>query len=87
MIEPVRMRIAAVSPHFRPAANAADPCRGWVNHCEHCDAEQADYDLHCEPEGAFGPTHGSTPRRFTVLEIAEPFAAAVAGYSLDPGLV
>jgi hypothetical protein len=82
--EPVAARIATVSPLFRVKASTAGTGGGWANHCENCGAEQADYDLHCEPDGAFGQAHAG---RIFGMDIDAPFEASAAGYSLDPGLV
>jgi hypothetical protein len=85
MSTPCASRIATVSPHYRVKSGPTETSGGWLNHCENCGAEQADYDLHCEPDGAFSGIHGAA--RIFLLEIDAPFEASAAGYSLDPGLV
>jgi len=80
--EPVQSRMRSLAPWYRLTAQAY-----WANHCEHCGTRQDEYELHCEPGGAFMPAQGSPAQaalRLTAWDIAEPFAAVAGGCSHDP---
>jgi hypothetical protein len=80
----VQHRLQRMSPGYRQARSAATQGVYWVNHCEHCGASLDDYELHCEPEGAFMPCSEAEARKIHLLQILEPIEALAAGYSPDP---
>ncbi len=80
----VQHQLQQISPGYRQAQSAATQSVYWVNHCEHCGALLDDYDLHCEPEGAFMPCSEAEARKIHMLRILEPIEAVAAGYSPDP---
>jgi hypothetical protein len=80
----VQRQLQKISPEYRQARSAATQSVYWVNHCEHCGALLDDYELHCEPEGAFMPCSEAEARKIHLLQILEPIEALAAGYSPDP---
>lgn len=80
----VRRRMSGLSQCFRPAHGAATSNSYWANHCEHCGALFSDYELHCEPEGAFMPASEQAAAGVRLMPIPEPFLAVTAGYSPEP---
>jgi hypothetical protein len=43
-----------------------------------------DYELHCEPDGAFMPCGEAEAGNILLLQIDEPFEAVAAGCALEP---
>ena len=82
--DPVRDRLAALSPLFRRAASTVTLNSYWANHCEHCGTLLGDHELHCEPEGPFMPSSEASAAAIELLQIHEPFEAVAAGYALEP---
>ena len=80
----VQRQLRQISPGYRQARSAATQSVYWVNHCEHCGALLDDYELHCEPEGAFMPCSEAEAGKIHLLQILEPIEALAAGYSPDP---
>jgi len=79
----VRDRLNQLSQCFRPAHCAATMNTCWVNHCEHCGRPLGDHELHCEP-GVFMASSEAAAANIELVRIQEPFAAAAAGYAMDP---
>jgi hypothetical protein len=80
----VQRRLHELSRSFHVAQSPATHSSYWGNHCEHCSALLGDHELHCEPDGAFAPSNEAAAANIELLEINEPFEAAVAGYALEP---
>ena len=80
----VQLRLRNMAPGFCQARSEATQSVYWVNHCEHCGALLEDYELYCEPEGAFMPSSGAQAARICLLEIPEAIEAVAAGYAPDP---
>lgn len=80
----VQRHLRQISPGYRQARSAATQSVYWVNHCEHCGALLDDYELHCEPEGAFMPCSEAEAGKIYLMQILEPIEALAAGYSPDP---
>jgi hypothetical protein len=80
----VQLQLRQISPGYRQAHSAVSQGIYWVNHCEHCGALLDDYELHCEPEGAFMPCSEAEAGKIHLLQILEPIEAQAAGYSPDP---
>jgi len=80
----VRFRLEQHSPFYRLAYSEATLNSYWANHCEHCGRLLGDHELHCEPDGAFMPSSETEASNVQLLHIEEPFAAAAAGYALEP---
>ena len=80
----VQHRLQQMAPGFRRAQSGAAQGAYWVNHCEHCGALLDDYELHCEPEGAFMPSSETEAAKIHLLRIHEPIEAVAAGYTPDP---
>lgn len=45
----------------------------WMNHCEHCGMKQGDFEMYCEPQGAFFPMDERAASLIVLHEFAEPF--------------
>jgi hypothetical protein len=80
----VQHHLHELSQSFHVAQSPATHCSYWENHCEHCGVLLGDHELHCEPDGAFAPSSEAAAANIELLEISEPFEAAVAGYALEP---
>lgn len=80
----VQRHLHELSQSFHVAQSPATHTSYWGNHCEHCSALLEDHELHCEPDGAFAPSSEAAAANIELLEIKEPFEAAVAGYALEP---
>jgi hypothetical protein len=80
----VQHHLYELSQSFHVAQSPATHSSYWENHCEHCSALLGDHELHCEPDGAFAPSNAAAAANIELLEISEPFEAAVAGYALEP---
>jgi hypothetical protein len=80
----VQHRLHELSQSFHVAQSPATHSSYWENHCDHCGALLGDHELHCEPDGAFAPSSEASAANIELLEINEPFEAAVAGYALEP---
>jgi len=80
----VQDRLTQLSRFFRLSFSEATLNSYWANHCEHCGTLLGDHELHCEPDGAFMPSSEAEAANIRLLHIAEPFAAATAGYALEP---
>jgi hypothetical protein len=81
--ENVRHLLTQTSKSFRLACGpeTSDPC--WTNHCEQCDAELSDDQLHCEP-GGFMPGHAHEAQAISLFEVRQALRAVAAGYAADP---
>jgi len=56
----------------------------WMNHCSSCGKQIADFEVYCEPEGAFSPISQEKAASIQLHEVQEPFEAQAAGYSYAP---
>jgi len=83
--ESVRARLQGVSRHYQLGHAEAGPLY-WTNQCSFCGAEQDDFELFCEPEGAFSPTSKEAAALIRLHEVSEPFEAEAAGYADAPEL-
>jgi hypothetical protein len=68
---------------YQMAANVRFNCY-WANHCEHCERILDDHDVHGEPGRGFTPLSEAEAAHIVLTEVAEPFEASAAGYSLEP---
>jgi hypothetical protein len=72
--------------HVRLREEAPNLCFDsyWANHCEHCERMLGDHEVHGEPGCGFTPLSEEQAANIVLTEIAEPFEALAAGYSLEP---
>jgi hypothetical protein len=80
----IQNRLRQVAPHYRASATDATGRSNWMNHCSFCGAQQADFDLFCEPEGAFVPISATAAAKLRLITVREPFEALVSGYGYAP---
>jgi hypothetical protein len=80
----VQKRLQQLSRFFHLAYDPGAMNSYWANHCEHCGNLLGDYELHCEPEGAFLPTSEDAAKDIRLLLFQESFAAAAVGYACEP---
>lgn len=80
----VRKRIQALTPCLRLDFSKTTSSWYWMNHCEHCDMKQGDFELFCEPEVAFMPVTAESAAAIQVAHVPEPFEASAGGHVLDP---
>jgi hypothetical protein len=80
----VDRRVRELSQHYRVDLDEASGRWNWMNYCAFCAAPQADFDLYCEPEGAFLPISSEAAASIRLYEVCEPFEAQAAGYACAP---
>jgi hypothetical protein len=73
-----------LSPGYRLGDSPSAPNSYLMNHCRHCGTSLDDFELHCEPEGAFMPADEEAAAKIELLRISERLEATAAGYSLEP---
>ena len=83
--EAVQGRLQGVSQHYQ-LGHAEDGPLYWTNQCSFCGAEQDDFELFCEPEGAFSPISEEAAALIRLHEVLEPFEAEAGGYADAPEL-
>ncbi|HCL3713518.1 TPA: hypothetical protein N2B46_003761 [Pseudomonas aeruginosa] len=69
----VATRIKAFSRHYRVDFSKTTQSSYWMNHCEHCGMKQGDFEMYCEPQGAFFPMDECAASLIVLHEFAEPF--------------
>lgn len=79
----VEARLRALTPHFRPDFSQTTQSTYWMNHCTSCGMKQGDFEMHCEPQGAFMPLYPEDATRTVLHHVGEPFEAFYGGYSYD----
>lgn len=77
-------RLHDLAPSYRLASPGDAAETYWANHCGHCGFAQDDYDLFCEPEGAFVPTSHEAARRIYLTAVDEAIEVTAAGYAYEP---
>jgi hypothetical protein len=82
--EDVRDRLNRISQSFRLAQGANASHSYWANYCEHCGTQLGDYELHCEPDGAFCPSNEAAAAGIELEQVQAPFEAVTAGYAFEP---
>jgi hypothetical protein len=80
----VQNRLRQLSQHYRTAVSEATGRSNWMNHCSFCGEQQADFDVYCEPEGAFMPISAEVAKNISLHEVQESFGAQAAGYACAP---
>src|ERR1700683_3805380 len=82
--ERVRIRLRLLAPHYALDCedDAADPY--WMNHCARCGGRQNDYELYCEPEGAFAPVGVKAAGAICLYWFPEPIETRALGYAHAP---
>jgi hypothetical protein len=84
--EAVQGRLQGLSQNYHPGhAGAGRPY--WTNHCSFCGSPQDDFELFCEPEGAFSPTSDEAAALIRLQDVSELFEAEAAGYTYAPELL
>jgi hypothetical protein len=81
--EAVQRRLQQFSQHYRLEHDEQEGQSYWMNHCSFCDAEQRDFELYCEPEGAFMPISEEAAAFIRFYEVPEPFEALAGGYMYE----
>lgn len=69
----VSARARMLSRHYRVDFSKTTQGSYWMNHCEHCGMKQGDFEMYCEPQGAFFPTSISAASQIVLHEFAESF--------------
>ena len=83
----VHLRLRQFFRHYHKNADGETPLSSWLNHCWFCGEAQADFDLYCEPEGAFSPISPEAAKNICLFEIEEAFEAQAAGYAYAPAFL
>lgn len=82
--EGVLSRLRQLSQHYHMGSSDAAEESYWMNHCSFCGVGQDDFELYCEPEGAFMPISAEAAASIRLCEVNEPFVAQAAGYAYAP---
>jgi hypothetical protein len=82
--EGVQNRLRQLSQHYRVDFSESPQDSYWMNHCSFCGMKQGDFELYCEPEGAFMPISAAAAARIQLHDVPEPFEAQAAGYAYAP---
>ena len=73
LLPAVAARVKAFSRHYRVDFSKTTQSSYWMNHCEHCGMKQGDFEMYCEPQGAFFPMDERAASLIVLREFAEPF--------------
>jgi len=73
LLPAVAARIKALTRHYRIDFSKTTKSSYWMNHCEHCGMKQGDFDMYCEPRGAFYPMDEVDASLILLHKFAEPF--------------
>lgn len=73
LLPAVAARIRAFSQDYRVDFSKTTQSSYWMNHCEHCGMKQGDFEMYCEPQGAFFPMDRRTASQIVLHEFVEPF--------------
>jgi hypothetical protein len=82
--ESVQKRLQEFSQHYR-----LDHCEQaqqsyWINHCCFCGRKQGEFELYCEPEGAFVPISEAAAASIRLHHVAESIETRASGYAYAP---
>lgn len=70
----VANRIRVMSKHYRVDFSKTTGSSYWMNHCEACGMKQGDFELFCEPGGAFFPMDEREASQIVLHTFSEAFA-------------
>lgn len=73
LLPTVMVRIKLFSQHYRIDFSKTIQSSYWMNHCEHCGMKQGDFEMYCEPQGAFFPVDEHTASLIVLHKFVEPF--------------
>ena len=73
LLPAVAARVKAFSRHYRVDFSKTTQGSYWMNHCEHCGMKQGDFEMYCEPQGAFFPMDERAASLIVLNEVGEPF--------------
>lgn len=73
LLPSVVSRIKGLSKHYRVDFSNTTQSSYWMNHCEHCGMKQGDFEIYCEPQGAFFPMDERAASRIILREFSESF--------------
>lgn len=62
-----------LAPTYHPSFSKTAKDTYWINHCEHCRANQGDWYLHDEPGGGFFPTNIESAMHIMLYPMHEVF--------------
>lgn len=82
-----RNHISAITLDYRIDYSQATHSSYWMNHCQHCGMKQGDFDMYCEPGGAFCPMDEEDESLITVHMVHEAFEASCGGNSNDDVII
>jgi hypothetical protein len=81
--ESVQRRLLEFSQHYSLEYDEQADQSYWMNHCAFCGAKQRDFELYCEPEGAFMPISEAGAAFIKLCKVPEPFEALAGGYMYE----
>lgn len=74
LLPAVATRIKAFSRHhYHVDFSKTTQSLYWMNHCEHCGMKQGDFEMYCEPQGAFFPMDERAAALIVLHEFVESF--------------
>lgn len=68
-------QVKAMTRHYRVDFSKTTGSSYWMNHCEACGMKQGDFELFCEPDGAFFPMDEQAASQIVLHTFSEPFSA------------
>ena len=79
----VAAHIRELTPHYRLDFDVETGGRFWLNHCQHCGAQQLEEELHGEIDGPFTSMPSVGLEALRMHEIHEPFTAWAGSQTHD----
>ena len=73
--ESAAQRVGGVTSHYRLDLHGLSDERFWTNHCQHCEAQMEEEELHGEYDGPFGPMPSGGLEAIRVHEVRGRFEA------------
>lgn len=73
LLPAVANRIKTMTRHYRVDFSKTTGSSYWMNHCEACGMKQGDFELFCEPDGAFFPMDEQAASQIVLQTFSEPF--------------
>ncbi len=81
----VQAQMKSLTVHYRNDFSKTTQSFYWMNHCEHCEMKQGDFELFEEFDTPFCPVNLRDASRILLHSIQEPFEASAASIEYEPG--
>ena len=81
----VQAQMKSLTVHYRNDFSKTTQSFYWMNHCEHCEMKQGDFELFEEFDTPFCPLNMRDASRILLHPIQEPFETSAASIEYEPG--